>query len=97
MSDETKSEERLGFRFGGKLTQEAIDAKVAQYKAEGWTHVESVGRLCFASEDGRWWHTWDCETGRGLFIDAEWVKNLRMVPNGSKQEKGVETSEEEVR
>ena len=68
----------IGYRFGAKMSDEDIEAKVAEYKAVGWRHVESVGRLAFASEDGRWWHTWDCETGRGSFIDAEWIKNLNM-------------------
>ena len=64
------------FGFGGKMSQEAIDAKVAEYKNDGWRYVESAGRLAFASEDGRWWHMWDCETGRGTFIDAVWLANL---------------------
>lgn len=60
------------------MTQEQIEKQVQQYKEAGWTHVESVGRLAFASEDGLWWHAWDCETGRAMFIDAEWIKNLNM-------------------
>lgn len=66
----------VGFGFGGKMSQEAIDAKVAEYKSDGWRHVESAGRLAFASEDGRWWHMWDCETGRSTFIDAVWLANF---------------------
>lgn len=76
----------LGFKFGSKLSPEDIDAKVAEYKADGWRHVDSVGRLCFASEDGRWWHIWDCQTGRGIFMDAEWLGRVYMTKNSKNED-----------
>lgn len=75
----------LGYRFGGKRSQEWVDEKIAEYRDLGWRRVETVGELAFASPDGRWLHTFESETGRAMFIDAEWISKMNMVKSSEKE------------
>jgi len=84
----------LGYRFWKKMTQEDIDDRKQRYFSEGWSLLDSPGRLSFISGDLRWVRSYDLQTSQLLAMSADWCRNHKMLLEYDEQEK---VSAEEVR
>lgn len=84
-------------KFGGKMSQEEIDETISKYTGQDWSVVDVPGYVAFVSPCGGWFHSYNKETSRGMFIDQKWISKLKLVDVKQKEvlQEEVSVSEED--